>query len=300
MRVGARTQLKTLLRGVVLSRPVRSISEWLHADPGAGKANARPPAKICFIHVPKTGGTFVTQRENSDRTVVLPMQDLNHVTLVNEDWEMLRDVPAPFGEANALPVSAVDDMIVFSNVRNIFSFFVSYFHHAAGHVERYRNSHHYDFSIAHKGFDYLMKTVSDRGSIWPSRKFVHYQLFSQPSGVSVVDWINCTATLDRDLRAMAQNFGLEFRAGKPQRQGPGNDYRSYYSDALADLVSKTWKREIELFGFGFDLPQSKYTPIELADRVRAVRYVWREDQLLRQDVDTDASRAKGRSSAAPD
>jgi hypothetical protein len=135
MRVGAQIPLKTFLRGVVLSRPVRGISEWLHADPDAEKAPP-PPAKICFIHVPKTGGTFVTQRENRDQTVVFPMQDLNHATLVNKNWEVLRDVPAPFGEANALPLSAVDDLIVFSNARNIFSFFVSYFHHAAGHVER--------------------------------------------------------------------------------------------------------------------------------------------------------------------
>ena len=89
----------------------------------------------------------------------------------------------------------------------------------------------------------------------------------------MVDWINCTATLDRDLRAMAQNFGLDFRAGAPQRQGPGKDYRSYCSDALPDLVARNRQREIELFGFGFDLPQSKFTPIELADRVRGASKV---------------------------
>ena len=88
------------------------------------------------------------------------MRSLDHATLVNREWEVLRDIPPPFGEANAVPLSAVDDSVVFSNIRNNFSFFVSYFHHAAGHVEQYRNTHHYDFSIANRGFDYLIKTPS--------------------------------------------------------------------------------------------------------------------------------------------
>ena len=186
MPMDARKRLKTLLRGVVRSKPVRRISHWLHAesDPEPEAEPAESRAEACFIHIPKTGGTFVTQAESRNQAIVSPMRDLNHATLVDQDWQVLRDIPPPFFESNAVPLSAVDGHVLFSNARNIFSFFVSYFHHAGGHVEKYRNPHHYDFGIANRGFDYLIKTISDRAAIWPSRKLVHYQLFSQPSGRS--------------------------------------------------------------------------------------------------------------------
>src|SRR5262249_36460370 len=175
------------------------------------------PARFCFIHIPKTGGTYVSQHENFHQSVVFPLRSLGHATVVDPDWQLLWDVPAPFGEANAIPRACLDGSIVFSNVRNLFSFFVSYLHHAAGSVARYRNPHHYDFEAANKGFDYLLKTIADRGTIWPSRRLVHYQLFAQPSGTPVVNWINCTASLDLHLHAVADAFGLQYRHGKPQR-----------------------------------------------------------------------------------
>ena len=267
--------LKLFVRRLVRSGPSRRLRAWLaEADADAARA------KFCFIHIPKTGGTFVTQHENFDRSVIFPIRNLGHATVVDPDWQFLWDVPAPFGEANAIPRACLDGSVVFSNVRNLFSFFVSYFHHAAGSVEKYHNPHHYDFSAADRGFDYLLKTIADRDVIWPSRKLVHYQLFAQPSGAALVSRLNCTASLDLHLHDMANALGLGYRDGKPQRVGPPVDYRSYYTDGLADLVWRTWKKELELFGFEFDQARSRYAPCELVKRVNAMKYVLRTDQLV--------------------
>ncbi len=279
MPIDLQHPIKQLLRGAVRSTPVRHFSRWLNADPG--NISSQSQAKLCFVHIPKTGGSFVGQTENSNEAIVFPIRNLGHSTLVNENWELICDVPPPYGRESAVPLSTLDGHVVFSNVRNPFSFLVSYLHHAGGHVGGYHDPHHYDFSIANKSFDYLIKTICDRDSVWPSRKFIHYQLFSQPSGVSIVNWINCTATLDRDLHAMAQHFSVGLRAGKPQRGGLRVDYRRYYTDVLADIVSKTWSREIELFGFQFDQPQSRYSPLELAERARSTRYFLRDDRFVR-------------------
>jgi len=40
-------------------------------------------------------------------------------------------------------------------------------------------------------------------------------------------------------------------------------------------------REIELFGFAFDEPRSRYAPREMRERVTATKYVWKDDQILR-------------------
>ena len=164
---GGLPYLKPLLRRLVRSGAAGRLRTWLAEPEMNGSAAAPPQPRFNFIHIPKTGGTFVTQCENCCRSIVFPIRNLGHSTLVDRDWQLLWDVPAPFGEAHAIPRAGLDGSVVFSNVRNLFAFFVSYFHHAAGSIDKYRNPHHYDFAAANKGFDYLLKTIADRDDVLP-------------------------------------------------------------------------------------------------------------------------------------
>ena len=236
--------------------------------------------EVAFIHVPKTGGTYVGQFESDQVPVVRPITYLGHVTVLDSTAQFELDVAQPFQRDVALPRDRLKDAIVFSNVRNIFSFLVSYLHHAGGINPRYRDTAHYDYDAASKGFDYLVRAVADRENPWPSRRFIHYSLFSQPSGDFLPDWINYTEFLDDDLRMMANRYGLEIQQRPKQRVSGHLDYRPYYDDRLIDLVASTWQREIELFGFDFDITDHPYHQRAALRWSAKPSYVWRHDSFV--------------------
>jgi hypothetical protein len=231
-----------------------------------------------FIHIPKTGGTFVGQLETDSIPVVSPVKYLGHVTVLDPDGSFELDVARPYQQDLIVPRSKFKGATAFSNVRNIFTFLVSYLHHAGGINPRYRDTEHYDYTAAQKGFDYLVRTIADRENLWPSRRFIHYNFFAQPSGNFLPHWLNQTDFLDEDLRAMAKKFGLEIRQRTKQRVSGYSDHRSYYDDSLVDLVSSTWAREIDLFGFDFEAKNRFERPKVLRYLAKS-SYVWRHDRF---------------------
>jgi hypothetical protein len=149
------------------------------------------------------------------------------------------------------PIDSVKDRFIFTNVRNIYSWLVSYLEHAAGWTKKYRNTDHYDYKIAQKGFDYLINTIANREYPWPCRKFIFFQIFAS-NGDLVVDWINRKESLDYDLSQMAKYAGLNYRAKEKKRVGVHKDYRHYYDDSIIELVEDIWGRELALFGYNFN------------------------------------------------
>ncbi len=209
--------------------------------------------KSCYIHIPKTGGTYLAQLETGGEPVIWPMKYLGHCVIV-DSTKLSQGYGRMVGylDKPQIEQTDLDSFFVVSTVRNPYSWLVSYAGHAGGWSEKYRDSRHYDYEIAQKGFDYLVRSIADRDSeIWPSRKFIHFAIFSL-TGKLVVDWLNRTESLDGDLENLANRRMLTFRRQKKQRVGIKKDYRSFYNDALVDLVGQTWGRELELFGYNFD------------------------------------------------
>jgi hypothetical protein len=253
----------------------------------AGKARdsacSRP---VAFLHIPKTGGTFITQSESDGKSVISPIINLNHVTVLDYDADFELDVAKPYAKSATVSRHIVEQYNVFSNVRNTYSFFVSYMCHAGGLNPKYRDTSHYDFNAAQKGFDYLLKTVADRVELWPSRRFINYMLFSQPSGEFIPSWINYTEKLNADLVEMARRYKLCYVERPKQRVSGWNDYRRFYTSDLVDLVSKTWAREISIFNFDFEHSGIWCGRENASIALRKLDYVWRKDELRLQRAST--------------
>lgn len=200
---------------------------------------------VAFIHIPKTGGTYVGK-------VYENLNYLGHSCVINtkEEQKPSRYPPA-IGILRTVYYKEISDYYVFSIVRNPFEWLVSYAAHAGGWNPIYCDKNHYDYINANKGFDYLVKSIADRTDTWPNRNLLFFQLFSD-DGKFITDRLLKTETLDADLSILASDFNIVYKKINRQRVGVHDKYKTYYTDRLIDIVQNIWKQELNLFGYDFD------------------------------------------------
>ncbi|MDH4129786.1 MAG: sulfotransferase family 2 domain-containing protein [Spirochaetota bacterium] len=235
-----------------------------------------------FIHIPKTGGTYLGQLESDKTPVLTPFKYFGHRFVVEKNELYGVYPPAGFTYNLIIPIEMIKQYFMFSTVRNIFDWLVSYYYHCGGLNPKYRHVSHYDYLYAQKGFDYLLKKIIEEDrNVWPNRKFIHAQLFAD-NGDLIVDWINYNERLDEDLEKMAQHLNIQYIKKEKQRVGKDKDYRSFYNDELIELVYKTWGRELKLFGFTFDgtdYEKAYLKNLISAEQKEKYKYFWLDDCL---------------------
>lgn len=196
-----------------------------------------PP--IGHIHIPKTGGSFLSKKSDS-----IPFVSFNHVLLRNSR----SDKWCPVG-LTPISYKKTDGFYLFSAVRNPLVWLISYYYHVRSFGD-HRNSKHYDYELAQEGFDILIKAVVSRSSPWPSKKFLFPQLFGQ-NKEPVIDWVNRNESLVMDLSVMFDQFSVTLDIDSARVRSAPKDKldHEYYSDELLTLVCHTYRREMELFGY---------------------------------------------------
>lgn len=235
-----------------------------------------------LLHIPKTGGTYVAQHESQRGPVVQPLTSIGHVFIKDRGHEPPQPFPLHgFQRGCVVDRRTLGRHRVLACVRNPFSWLVSYAGHAGGWNPKYRDPDHYDYDHANRGFEYLVKTLADREDTWPSRKPLFIQLFGT-DGTLVPHYVARNETLTDDLSTFADRYGFTHRPGPTQRHGGHDDYRSYYTDPLIDLVNATWRRELALFAYGFDglTDAEPLLPRHVdADARRGFHYDYHRDRL---------------------
>jgi hypothetical protein len=236
--------------------------------------------KIFFIHIPKTGGSYIIRKP----AVIESIEFRGHCYAVHKD-NIPNFLYYPHMEdwlfRTTVNLNYLKERFVFTTIRNPFSWLVSYYGHARGINPKYANPDHYDYENAKKGFNYLLKKISQRNQPWPCRKFIFFQAFAS-NGELVVDWFNRKETLDEDLMKLAKEKDLKYTRREKVRIGGLKDYRGYYNNELIDIVLQTWQKELNLFGYDFEGYNSKSAVISTFVEPRLkklIRYDLKENIL---------------------
>ena len=242
--------------------------------------------KPAYIHVPKTGGTYLGQLESENSPVITGIKYLGHCTLINDKLKKKASFPPKIGyvETATFSEKIKNKHYLFSTVRNPYDWLVSYWNHSGGYTAKYANCNHYDYKNSRRGFEYLVKTIANRdGDIWPSRKFIFFALFSY-SGDFLPKWICRTESLDKDLHDLAKYKGLKYKKKEKQRISMRKrNYKHYYNDNLIGIVEKTWKRELKLYGYdynGLDISRATIKRKVNKHQQKKIKYSWETNKLI--------------------
>ena len=210
--------------------------------------------ELLFIHIPKTAGSYVRQYNTKNKDVLGGIKTIGHGFL-GENGKYKKILPFKglhhTHNMNIIP----NDIIIFCNIRNLFSWFVSYAMHSGGWNPKYRDTNHYDYKNANKGVDYLIKKIAERDydDYWPNRGMIHCQMFSD-NGNFMLDWVNRVENLDHNLNNLAKFSNRKYTKMEKVRVEniKNEDYKKYYDDKLISFVIDTWGFELDFLGYGFD------------------------------------------------
>ena len=225
-----------------------------------GKAN-----DISFIHIPKTGGSYVDSLRDQNEERIF--NSLGHVCCwdpstpeLHTAWPVYDDI-----EKSCLELERFKKSFVFSLVRNPFDMLVSYYHHddCAGwegcrydSARKFIRGSKYDFST----FESFIRAYCDEGYVWhkPALKdFLFFQIFHN-SGKAMVPFVGKFEYMDVCCSMLCHAVYGDKRIcmmQKPKNTATARDkkdYRVYYTSDMVRLVEKKCKRELEMFGYSFE------------------------------------------------
>jgi hypothetical protein len=214
-----------------------------------------------FIHIPKTGGTYFTQR--GKQTLIEGVKNLGHTMIDDCNYGINKlYYPRDMVHAKSMisPFDANKNTRYIAIIRNPYDWLVSYAGHAGSWNPKYTNKEHYDYEAANISFDYLLKQIVNRDDIWPSRNTLFVQLFTT-SGRFILDEILEQSKLNDEIIRIARKYNREYEIKSPLRVGNRRHYREYYTTELVELVKKTWGDELRFLGYSFD-QKREHAPID--------------------------------------
>ncbi|MBK1694641.1 sulfotransferase [Chromatium weissei] len=214
-----------------------------------------PKYQFLFVHIAKTGGTSIRAALETLRWrdpwyySMFLCSRLSHFSGHRIASKLPRHAKA-IAAQELLPREFFDGLFKFAFVRNPWDLQVSSFHH----LRRERPQ----LLIGHDSFEQFLRYKLD--ATRPYQYHLDTSITLQTDylidlrGEVIVDFIGRYEQLHDDFNTVCKRIGIVMPTLPHARQSRDRkqDYRSYYSDATAELVAGYFARDLALLNYQFD------------------------------------------------
>ncbi|MFT4047687.1 MAG: sulfotransferase family 2 domain-containing protein [Solimonas sp.] len=208
-----------------------------------------------YVHIAKTGGTSVRaalkslQWKDPYYIAQFICSRMSHLT----DHRIAAKLPRHakiIAAREMLPYEFFDSLFKFAFVRNPWDLQVSSYHHLKRERPHLLEGHESfeDFTRwkldPERPYQYHMDTATT----------VQTDYLVDLHGRVLTDFLGRYENLQDDFDTICKRIGVPTPQLPHKRQATDReqDYRSYYSDDLAELVGRTFKRDVDVLGYRFD------------------------------------------------
>ena len=206
--------------------------------------------EFIFIHVPRTGGSSVTEALRPHAHVpTARLVDRVPVVRKVATGGLYRLWAERYGHAKAaqiaarLPEETFAAFFTFAFVRNPWDWQVSYWHYI---TQRRDHPDHEHFTSSFANFaEYLDWRLHDEGAE------LQGEWVRGGDGALLVDFVGRFEALDRDFSEATRRIGLECALPHTNRSSHG-DFHGYYTPETRGWVARAYADDIALFGYTFE------------------------------------------------
>jgi len=209
--------------------------------------------KFLFVHIAKTGGTSIRATLNRYRRrdpYYIPIAICSRISSFTGHrigCKLPRHAKV-IAAYEMLPREIFQNLFKFACVRNPWDLQVSSYHH----IRRERPH----LMAGHDKFENFLRYKLD-----PSRPYQYHidtsielqsDYLVDLNGKVIVDYIGRFEDLEKDFRESCRRIGIDPPQLAHRRKAKNRlDYRSYYTDATAELIADRFKPDVELFDYKF-------------------------------------------------
>ncbi len=215
-----------------------------------------------FVHIAKTGGTSVrvALKKLSRRDgFFIPTFVCHRISALCQHriGTKLPRHAAAITAREMLPRDIFDGLFKFAFVRNPWDRLVS------AHFHFVRERQDVLQAINVKTFDEFARWLVSEGQFYRGARCTLVDVFRRPQfehlvdhdGVGLVDFVGRYERLASDFGKVADRLGVA-RMDLPHKRRAQRrpDYRTHYTDSLAELIGNYYRNDVTKFGFAFDRP----------------------------------------------